>query len=419
MNHYIPRPGDFRAGGLGSVGGGVHDAVTKRVVDDHFPCVIGLAAKDGDGQGGHLAVGSGRGPLHQVEGGVAGDDHLVRAISEVDAGRDEGREHGAKLGIAGDRLAGFGKDRGSGRIGRHDPVDIARRKRVGHGGDGGQDRGVGHCALRQGEGWGKGQKYGRKGSCHIRFLSVDRDGSSGLLCQKLAVGCSVRVFRLFEVMDRLRARTQPVTARDLAAEMGVSIRTMYRDIADLQGMGAPIRGEGGIGYVMERGYFLPSLTFDEEELAALSLGTKLVAARTSDSLAGAAKRAAGKIASAIGEASREGFLESPLAAGTSAATPTPATGALQDRLRAAIRERRKLEISYLSLSNRASTRVARPLGLTVFDAAWLLTIWCETAEDFRHLRLDRIEAIADTGQTFRHERGKRFADALHREDGSA
>lgn len=210
-------------------------------------------------------------------------------------------------------------------------------------------------------------------------------------------------------------RTQPVTARALADEMSVSLRTIYRDIADLQGMGAPIRGEGGIGYVMEKGYFMPSLTFDSEELAALSLGTKLVAARTSDALAAAATRAAGKIASAIGETSREGFLESPLAAGRSAAAPDPSTGALQDSLRTAIQDCHKLEISYLSLSDKVSLRIARPLGLTVFDNAWLLTIWCETAEDFRHLRLDRIQSVVALETRFRQERGKQFADALERE----
>mgnify|MGYP003676550499 CR=1 FL=1 len=80
-----------------------------------------------------------------------------------------------------------------------------------------------------------------------------------------------------------------------------------------------------------------------------------------------------------------------------------------------IRNRRKLQIAYLSLQDTSSVRVARPLGLTVFDSVWLLTIWCENAEDFRHLRVDRITSLGDASQSFRHERGKQFSDALKNE----
>ena len=85
----------------------------------------------------------------------------------------------------------------------------------------------------------------------------------------------MRLFRLFQLMDQFRARKAPVTARELAELTGISVRSVYRDIADLQGMGAPIRGEGGIGYVLERGYFMPSLRFDPEELEVVALGDEV------------------------------------------------------------------------------------------------------------------------------------------------
>jgi predicted DNA-binding transcriptional regulator YafY len=225
----------------------------------------------------------------------------------------------------------------------------------------------------------------------------------------------VRLFRLFQMLDVLRVRMRPVTAQELASFLEVSLRTIYRDIAALQSMGAPIRGEGGIGYVMEKGFFMPSLTFDGDELEALALGTKLVAARTSERLAAAARRASSKIAAAVGDVSRQEFLEAPLEAGTSAAAPDAEAGELQDRLRSAICNRAKLEIAYLSLAGKSTVRTARPLGLTVFDRVWLLTIWCERSADFRHLRLDRIISFVETGERFRHEKGKEFADALARE----
>lgn len=225
----------------------------------------------------------------------------------------------------------------------------------------------------------------------------------------------MRLFRLFRLLDQMRLRTHPVTAFALSGLMQVSLRTIYRDIADLQALGAPIRGEGGIGYVMDKGFFMPSLSFDGDELEALALGTKLVAARAGDGLADAARRASSKIASAIGEPSRQGFLNAPLEAGTTAAALNAKASDLHDSLRAAISSRSKLEITYQSLSENTSTRTARPLGLTVFDSVWLLTIWCEKSDGFRHLRLDRIICATKTGGAFRHEKGKQFADALARE----
>lgn len=221
----------------------------------------------------------------------------------------------------------------------------------------------------------------------------------------------MRLFRLFQLLDELRLRRTPVTARTLAQSMGVSLRTLYRDIADLQAMGAPIRGEGGIGYVMEPGYFMPSLSFDEEELSALAIGMRLAAARGDSVISDAARRAAGKIASALDAPTRRTFLESPLEAGPGDAANVPYLKAL----RHAIRHRQVLEVAYTSVAGKTSTRRVRPLGLTVFDAVWLLTIWCETANDFRHLRVDRINALQETGDRFRDERGKRFSDCLARE----
>ncbi len=225
----------------------------------------------------------------------------------------------------------------------------------------------------------------------------------------------MRLFRLFSLMDVLRVRTQPVAARELSLQMNVSLRTIYRDIADLQALGAPIRGEGGIGYVMEKGFFVPSLNFEGDELEALALGAKLVTARSGDTLAAAAQRASAKIASAIGDTSRHEFLNSPLEAGPSCKAMDRATGMLHDELRTDIRDRAILTIRYLSLSGEKTTRLARPLGLTVFDNAWLLTVWCERSKDFRHLRVDRIKSAVRTGKTFRHERGKKFSDALAEE----
>ena len=223
----------------------------------------------------------------------------------------------------------------------------------------------------------------------------------------------MRLFRLFDLLDRLRTRRTPVSAETLAQEMSVSLRTVYRDLADLQGLGAPIRGEGGVGYVMDHGYFMPSLHLNQDELEALAFGARLAAARGGPGLAEAAGSAIAKLASAVGSDDRSALLEAPIGVGPSSVAPE----VLIDRLRHFVRNRSTLRVHYLDLSGRESERLARPLALTMFDAVWLLTIWCERSDAFRHLRLDRIQQVQETGLRFRHERGKRYADCVALEHG--
>lgn len=176
-------------------------------------------------------------------------------------------------------------------------------------------------------------------------------------------------------------------------------------------MGAPVHGEDGAGDVLKAGYFLPSLHFDADELEALCPGAGLVAARGDGGLAEAARRAAAKISGAAGPQALTPFAEATIAAGSSGHPPSP----VLEPLHRDIRDRRMIRVDYLSLSQVASTRLARPVGLTLFDSAWLLTLWSETAQDFRHLRADRITALTVLDDRFRSVRGKRLADSPDRE----
>ena len=237
------------------------------------------------------------------------------------------------------------------------------------------------------------------------------------LCYSRAVsengsGLPMRLFRLLSLLDTLRLRHGPVTARQIAEVCGISLRTAYRDIADLQAMGAPIRGEGGVGYVLDQGYFLPPLGLASDELDALALGAGLVAERGDAALADAARRALAKIAGASHADRRSDLAEPAISAGPQ--TP-PMTAPHLAAMRQAIRSRHLAEIDYVSLSGAPSSRRARPLGLTLFDHAWLLTIWCEIAQDFRHLRADRVTRFQPLDQRFRHESGKRLSDSRQRE----
>jgi predicted DNA-binding transcriptional regulator YafY len=222
----------------------------------------------------------------------------------------------------------------------------------------------------------------------------------------------MRTLRLFALLDNLRGRSAPVSAEALAVALDVSVRTIYRDMVTLQAMGAPVRGESGMGYQLEKGFFLPPLHFDRDELDAIMLGMRVVAARGDKALMSAAGRVSAKISGAMEEEAGEAYKQLPLRAVFRQTEEMGRADAHLAVLRAAVRDRALLEVRYLDLRESASDRTLRPLGLTLFDAVWLLTAWCEARSAFRNFRLDRIRSVRDLGRRFRHERDKRFEDYL-------
>lgn len=222
----------------------------------------------------------------------------------------------------------------------------------------------------------------------------------------------MKTIRLFTLLDHLRGRIHPVSAEVLAQALDVSVRTIYRDMATLQAIGAPVRGESGLGYVLEKDYFLPPLTFDPDELDAIMLGMRLIGARGDEELSAAASRVSAKISAVIDVKNTDSYKQRPLRAATRRSEESEKAVKHLAFLRLAMRQRLQLNIHYVDLKGRESHRIARPLGLTIFDSVWILTVWCENRADFRNLRVDNILAVESTGQKFRHERGKLFEDYL-------
>ncbi len=220
----------------------------------------------------------------------------------------------------------------------------------------------------------------------------------------------MRTFRLLAILDHLRACRQPVSAQKLADTFGVSLRTMYRDMEALQSMGAPVRGESGLGYQIEKGFFLPPLHFDSDELDAVLLGMQLVSARGDETLAQAAMRASSKINAVLLESQREQYSARPFLAYSS--FKEEASDGNLPLVRESIRKRLKLRIVYKDLKEAVSQRLIRPLGVTVFDKVWLLTAWCEAKKDFRNFRLDRMSEAVMTDMYFLRESGKEFSDYI-------
>ena len=171
-----------------------------------------------------------------------------------------------------------------------------------------------------------------------------------------------RADRLLELLDLLRRHRGPVTGARLAEELGVSLRSLYRDIDALRGRGAEIEGEAGFGYVLKPGFLLPPLMFSREEIEALVLGSRWVAKRGDAALAAAAAKALAKIKSVLpaelrDEADAAGLMVGP-------------AEALSERIdlglvREAIRRERKLVIAYEDKRAFASQRTVWPFALAI------------------------------------------------------
>jgi predicted DNA-binding transcriptional regulator YafY len=199
-----------------------------------------------------------------------------------------------------------------------------------------------------------------------------------------------RAERLLELLEILRRHRGPVSGNRLARELGVSLRSLYRDVDALRGQGAEIDGEAGFGYVLKPGFLLPPLMFSRAEIEALVLGSRWVAKRGDAELSAAAVGALAKIKTVLPEELRAEAEETALIVGSRGGSiPILNLGLMRD----AIRRERKLAISYSDGAGNASQRTVWPFALAYFDRTHILAAWCELRDDFRHFRIDRITTI--------------------------
>lgn len=197
-----------------------------------------------------------------------------------------------------------------------------------------------------------------------------------------------RADRLFQIIQILRRHRGPVTADVIAQELETSKRTVYRDIADLAAQRVPIRGEAGVGYVLENGFDLPPLMLTQDEVEAAVLGAQWVASRGDPELARAALDLIAKIGATVPERLRPLVLEP-------ATRAVPSWKSVPDRLdmaaaRRSIHTGRKIRMVYRDEQERETTRVVWPFAIGYHEAVRLLMTWCELRQDFRSFRTDRV-----------------------------
>jgi predicted DNA-binding transcriptional regulator YafY len=209
----------------------------------------------------------------------------------------------------------------------------------------------------------------------------------------------------------LRGR-RVVTAAQLSAELGISLRTLYRDISDLSLSGVPILGEAGVGYRMGAGFEVPPIMFTIEEVEVLVAGIRMMASWGGPALAPAGRSALEKITHALPESRRKEITTAHIYA-PGFHVPA-ATYAHLAPARRAIGNCEKIHIGYRDQHGKTSQRTVRPLALFFWGAQWTLLAWCDSRDDFRTFRLDRIATLEFTGDHFPEDALKSLPEFLRK-----
>ena len=233
-----------------------------------------------------------------------------------------------------------------------------------------------------------------------------RSGAVPLRCYHAAMRPADRLFQIVLQLGRGRI----VTARALAERFEVSERTIYRDIQDLVASGVPIDGEAGVGYRLNRGYTIPPLMFDQEELQALSFGAAVAKAWGDAPMAEAAERILSKVDAVLPEKLR------PVLDGQALFVPgfqmSEAVSAMLGEVRTAINRRVRVYLEYTDASGAPTERIIWPVALMYWGTSWTVGAWCELRQDFRSFRIDRILSARSLQTQFPDEEGKRLSDYL-------
>ncbi|AXI48623.1 transcriptional regulator [Sulfitobacter sp. SK012] len=221
-----------------------------------------------------------------------------------------------------------------------------------------------------------------------------------------------RTHRLFQLMQTLRRLPAPITAAQLVEETGVSLRTIYRDIDALRGLGAVIDGEAGFGYTLIEDAALPPLAFSDDELEALVLGLRDVAVIGDPTLAAAAVSALAKLKARLPARQTHRLQHAVLDARRFTSPPKPSVDVAA--LRRATWDEATIRIDYEDAKGQVTSRDADPLSIVYMKDAHMLMAWCHMRADFRVFRLDRMQSLELTGASFRPRRVPMLRDHMAR-----
>lgn len=211
-----------------------------------------------------------------------------------------------------------------------------------------------------------------------------------------------RIDRLFGITTLLQARRY-TSAEQIAAQFGISVRTVYRDIKALSEQGIPISFEAQRGYFLVQGFFLPPVAFSAEEANALLLLETLGATLADHSIGRHVATALQKVKAGLRPPDQDRLAQ--LASGLKLHLPEYKEGATEylAPMQSAIASRHVLELAYRDKAGHSSQRRVEPIGLVFYNFTWHLVGWCQLRRAYRQFRVSRVQQLTATTQAFSQE----------------
>jgi predicted DNA-binding transcriptional regulator YafY len=209
-----------------------------------------------------------------------------------------------------------------------------------------------------------------------------------------------RADRLLQIVQILRRRRRPTSAKLIAQELGVVPRTIYRDLVDLQA--------AHVGYVLRKGYSMPPLMFDQSELEVIVLGARMVADRGDAALTKASEDVIAKVLAVVPDRLSQEVWRAELLM-PHRSKNADISGSYLYVIMKAVRENNKLHIEYLDGGNHKSSRLVWPLGVYFYSHVIIICTWCELRKGFRAFRTDRISECSANDEKFDPKNGDLFS----------
>lgn len=198
-------------------------------------------------------------------------------------------------------------------------------------------------------------------------------------------------------------------AADLAADLGVSPRTIYRDMDALREAGVPLRAVPGQGYRLKEAFFTDAVTLTTDEAATLLLGSTLAAQHLGGRHRAAAQTARRKLEDRLPDAEieRVGTLRSSLRLVPEETFGGVAPDQTQAHLRRALLDERVIRFKERRPDGSRDSCTMRPYGLMRQGGTWHLVGYVPASDQVRAVRLDRMEALTLLDETFERPTGYR------------
>lgn len=208
-----------------------------------------------------------------------------------------------------------------------------------------------------------------------------------------------RIDRLFAILTFLQSRKY-VTAEQIAEKFHISVRTVYRDIKALGESGIPVSFEQFKGYFIVQGYFLPPVSFSNEEANALLLMERFVAGFADKSIQKHYAEALNKVKNVLRYSQKEKIESLDISIGFQMPERFQNNYEYLAQLQNHISSKIILEISYTNNNQETTKRKIEPVGLVFYAFSWHVFAWCLLRNDYRDFKVSRISGIKPTDQPF-------------------